>query len=265
MVIAAALLVACGPARVPDDPMAGVQPRPPASPSSPVAPSPTTPSSPVTSPTPSAVASTPAATPTPPSPQRLKLGDAGPAVLAWQRALTEHGYWLGTPDGTFGSLTRQATYAVQKVAGLQRNGIVGPATRAALRDRALPAPRTQVGRALEIDIARQVLLVVDGGRVVTVLNTSTGSGSWYRNGRRWSRAVTPRGSFSVLRQVDGLRISPLGVLWRPKYFTGGYAVHGAPQVPPWPASHGCVRLSMAAMDWLWSAGLAPIGTPVLVY
>jgi lipoprotein-anchoring transpeptidase ErfK/SrfK len=55
------------------------------------------------------------------------------------------------------------------------------------------------------------------------------------------------------------------VLYRPKYFTGGVAVHGFPDVPPYAASHGCVRVTNAAMDWLWATGRTPIGRPVWVY
>ena len=67
------------------------------------------------------------------------------------------------------------------------------------------------------------------------------------------------------RQIDGMRVSRLGELWRPKYFTGGYALHGSPSVPGYPASHGCVRLSDGAIDFVWSGGLAPIGRTVWVY
>ena len=28
------------------------------------------------------------------------------------------------------------------------------------------------------------------------------------------------------------------------YFVAGYAIHGNPSVPPYPASHGCVRVPM---------------------
>jgi lipoprotein-anchoring transpeptidase ErfK/SrfK len=57
----------------------------------------------------------------------------------------------------------------------------------------------------------------------------------------------------------------LGDMWRPKYFNGGIAVHGSPSVPPYPASHGCVRVSNAAMNWLWDVWGMPRGTRVLVY
>ena len=186
-------------------------------------------------------------------------------MLAWQQQLSSAGYWLGSPDGVFGALTEQATFALQKAAGLRRSGVVDATTAAALAQGVRPTARTADGRGVEIDLARQLLLVVDTGRVRAVLNTSTGSGGTYVVDGSVRRAVTPRGTFSVLRQVDGLRVSPLGVLWRPKYFVGGYAVHGAPSVPPWPASHGCVRVSSPAMDWIWGSGALPVGALVRVY
>ena len=79
------------------------------------------------------------------------------------------------------------------------------------------------------------------------------------------RAVTPRGRYRVYRQVDRWDPGPLGSLYRPKYFNGGIAVHGAPFVPPYPASHGCARVSMGAIAMIWADNLMPIGTQVSVY
>ena len=59
---------------------------------------------------------------------------------------------------------------------------------------------------------------------------------------------------------------PYGPLYRPKYFAGdGVAIHGYSSVPATPASHGCVRVTNAAIDMLWSSGILPIGTAVWVY
>jgi len=77
--------------------------------------------------------------------------------------------------------------------------------------------------------------------------------------------TTPTGRYTVQQQVDGYDHGPLGVLYRPKYFVGGVAVHGYPSVPPYPASHGCVRVTDAAMDWLWANDSLPIGQPIWVY
>jgi lipoprotein-anchoring transpeptidase ErfK/SrfK len=58
----------------------------------------------------------------------------------------------------------------------------------------------------------------------------------------------------------------LGSLWRPKYFTNdGVAFHGAASVPPYPVSHGCVRMTNAAINYVWANNLIPLGTSVWVY
>ena len=57
-----------------------------------------------------------------------------------QTRLSRLGYWLGTPDGVYGALTTQAVYAVQKAAGLSRDGVVGPRTWPALLEFAVAGP-----------------------------------------------------------------------------------------------------------------------------
>ena len=119
---------------------------------------------------------------------------------------------------------------------------------------------------IEIDLERQLLLVVAGGQVQWAFNTSTGNGEAYTSSSGGiARAATPPGSFTIGRQIDGIREAPLGTLYRPKYFNGGIAVHGSGSIPATPASHGCARLTNAAMDLLWSSGVAEIGTAVVVY
>jgi hypothetical protein len=197
--------------------------------------------------------------------QALREGDEGTAVLAVQVRLSELGYWLGVPDGHFGDLTRQAIYALQKAAGLRRDGVIGSTTWAALtKGIRPPIVGSAVGHRLVVDKATQLLLIIDNGKLTTILNASTGSGQFYQQGGARQLAVTPPGTFTVFRQVNREDVGPLGPLWRPKYFNRGIAVHGSNSVPPYPASHGCVRVSNAAMDWIWTAGLMPIGTTVTV-
>ncbi len=194
----------------------------------------------------------------------LRDGDRGQDVLAVQKELSANGYWLGTPDGVFGDLTLQAVYAVQKAAGIGRDGVIGPRTRKAIDTGVRPTP-TISGNGVEINIARQLLMVVRGGRLVYTVNTSTGSGQEYTSsyGTR-AIATTPKGSFHVFRTVNGQDVGKLGVLWRPRYFNGGIAVHGSPSVPPYPASHGCARLSNPAIDMIWAKNLMPVGSRVVV-
>jgi lipoprotein-anchoring transpeptidase ErfK/SrfK len=175
-------------------------------------------------------------------------------VAVLQQRLSDLGYWLGTPDGRDGTLTRQAVMAFQKAEGLARDGIAGPATLAALETAQRPRAADHGRDHVEIDLARQLLLVVQGGEVRWALNTSTGTRGW----------ATPPGEFRVEREIDGIRRAPLGDLYRPKYFNGGIAVHGSPSIPGQPASHGCARVSNGAMDHLWATGALAIGTPVVV-
>ena len=98
-----------------------------------------------------------------------------------------------------------------------------------------------------------------------MLNTSTGGGYTYTQDGVTSVAITPVGHFQIYRQVNGLVVDSLGQLWRPKFFDAGFAIHGDTSVPPYPVSHGCVRVSNAAIDWIWANNIAPIGTSVWVY
>ncbi|MDE9366507.1 L,D-transpeptidase family protein [Luteipulveratus sp. YIM 133132] len=201
------------------------------------------------------------------------MGDSGPDVLAVQQRLRDLGYWALAPDGTYGSSTKQAVYALQKASGIGRNGRVDTATRAALDQGVVPRSRTGAGKAVEIDLDRQLLLAVEGGRVRAVINASSGNGETFtvtdkKTGTETEyRARTPRGSFRVYLEDDKNHESTLelGSMWRPKYFHGGIAVHGSGSIPPFPASHGCVRVSNSAMNWLWDTWGLPIGTPVTVY
>jgi lipoprotein-anchoring transpeptidase ErfK/SrfK len=195
----------------------------------------------------------------------LSPGDHGPAVLALQQRLSALGYWLGTPDGSFSGTTEQAVYAAQKAAGITRDGSVGPATSAALARGVVPHPRSTSGHVIEVDLARQLVILVTDGKLDHVLNTSTGGGYKYTDQGTTYTADTPVGTFNVYRQVDGMVVDSLGQLWRPKFFDSGFALHGDTDVPPYPVSHGCVRVSNDAINWIWSNNLAPIGTEVWVY
>ena len=192
-------------------------------------------------------------------------GASGAAVLAVQQRLSALGYWLGTPDGNFGDSTEQAVYALQKAAGIARTGTVGPATQAALDAGVVPQPRSTSGYVIEVDLADDLVMLVTNGKIDFVLNTSTGGGYTYTQDGVTSVATTPVGHFQMYRQVDGLVVDSLGALWRPKFFDAGFAIHGDTFVPPTPVSHGCVRVSNEAIDWIWANNLAPLGTAVWVY
>lgn len=195
----------------------------------------------------------------------LYAGKKGSAVTALQKRLNQLGYWCGTPDGVFGSLTVQAVLAVQKVAGLGRDGVVGANTWKAIDTGRRPASR-RGGNRMEVDKARQIVLVVRGGVVKYIFNTSTGSGERFKYNGQTITAVTPSGEFKINRKgTYGWNMGSLGGLWRPYYFNGGIAFHGAASIPAYPASHGCCRLSCPAQDFLIASGILYMGEPVSVY
>ncbi|MDW3848852.1 L,D-transpeptidase family protein [Micromonospora sp. BRA006-A] len=214
----------------------------------------------------------PSATPSPSSTtdadvqDAMRRGDTGDRVRALQERLDRLGYWVGETDGTFGLLTEQAVYALQKAAGLRPDGIVGAKTRAALDDGKRPDARSTDGHLAEVDLDRQLLMIVDDGEVSRIFNTSTGTFERYTHQGETYLADTPRGRWTIDWQVDGWRDGPLGRLYRPKYFQEqGIAIHGYTSVPPYPASHGCVRVTLPAMDWLWAQDVLPKKTRVWVY
>jgi peptidoglycan hydrolase-like protein with peptidoglycan-binding domain len=231
------------------------------------APSPTI--DPAVTPSPSASPSAtelPKPAPTPsPTHVGFQSGDNGSQVLSLQKRLSSLGFWISVADGSYGQTTEQAVMAFQKAAGLERDGVAGPLTMKAITAGVSVTPRSTAGHVLEIDKAKQLLLIVNNGKVADIINTSTGSNQPYTSGGVTSIATTPSGTYSVFRQVNADDPGPLGDLWRPKYFNGGIAIHGSPSIPGYPASHGCARMSNAAIDWIWSSGQAPMGTQVVVY
>jgi peptidoglycan hydrolase-like protein with peptidoglycan-binding domain len=199
----------------------------------------------------------------PAEPARLRQGSSGQAVKDLQRRLADLGYQVRQVDGEFGSETAHAVVAFQKVNRIGRDGVVGPHTRKALAQPRRPSPRSGKGFHIEADLTLQVVYVVRDGKIQQILDASSASGQQYVSRGQVHTAVTPLGSFTVQRKLPGWRKSELGLLWKPAYFTGGYALHGSPSVPPFPASHGCIRVTMTAMDEL--APRLPVGTPFLVY
>jgi PKD repeat protein len=184
----------------------------------------------------------------------LRPGMTEPAVGVLRRRLRALGYRSSIPGNEFSSDLEDAVLAFQKVQGLDRTGGVGAAFWSALDTPKLPHLRYPgQGDHLEVDKTLQVLLVAHAGKVVWISAVSTGGPGKY----------TPEGTFQVLRKVPGFDPSPLGTLWDPMYFTGGYAVHGNPSVPAYPASHGCVRVPMWVGSVLYAS--VPVGEPVDVY
>ncbi|MGI9528905.1 MAG: peptidoglycan-binding protein [Acidimicrobiia bacterium] len=197
----------------------------------------------------------------------LQQGDSGPEVEALQARLAALGYRPGTINGEFAAETASAVMAFQKAEGLQRDSIVGPQVLSSLEAPQAAGPESdEPGPRVEVDLDRQVMFAIDASGTVTTINVSTGSGREFQSAEEGKGIVvahTPIGEYDVIRRIDGNREAPLGTLYRPLYFDGGWAIHGNPHVPGYPASHGCVRTADIDQDFVFE--LLEDGDPVVIY
>lgn len=239
----------------------------------PALPTPVSESTTTTTPATTTTTPSPAIPPPPPPvigtvpPQGLGPGDRGPQVKALEDRLTALKYDVTTVDDAYDQNTAHAVVAFQKLAGLPRTGRATQDVADTLTNvTTAAAPLVPGGGAtrVEIDLPHQVLLLYQNDTLFRVLPVSTASGKRFCHGGRCRTAVTPAGSYRVGYRIAGWRRSPLGRMYKPVYYMVGIgvAIHGYHQVPPEPASHGCVRIPMAAADWF--ADQVPDGTPVYV-
>ena len=208
------------------------------------------------------------------SPLQAVGANSGQETARVQLRLYELGFWLSAADGDYGLTTKQAVMAFEKYMGFEADGKVDQRTADALTTMTLrPIARANSGTLVEIDKAKQLLFFVIDGRTEWILNTSTGNGEEYTEEDKNTPgemitgvSLTPSGLHNVNRErPEGWWEGDLGEIYRPKYFVGGVAVHGSNSIPNYPASHGCVRVSVPAMDWIWDSGIMPMRTPVWVH
>ena len=205
----------------------------------------------------------------------VAVGSSGGGETARiQQRLVDLGFWNSGADGEYGLTTSQAVMAFQKYSGLERSGYVNQETADALTNARFRAHGlADAGTLVEIDKDKQLLFVVHNGRTMWIYNTSTGDGQPYEEvdqntpGEVQSGvSVTRNGLHEVYRERPvGWWEGDLGRIYRPKYFSGGQAVHGSNNVPNYPASHGCVRVSIPAMDFIWESNIMPMHIPVWVH
>ena len=207
---------------------------------------------------------------------RIKTGSSGDDVRQVQQRLTALGFAPGPIDGQFGSGTKQAVWAYEKlVLHTPRAAASGAVTNEmwqGMQDNLVISPRRTVANGsgvthMEIYLPEQVAAVFTNDIAVLIAHISTGVEKADRTPETWcetitidtdengvaleapvekavcAEAKTPGGVFKFYRRYDGKRIGPLGGMMNPVYFNYGIAVHGADNVPLEPASHGCVRLN----------------------
>jgi lipoprotein-anchoring transpeptidase ErfK/SrfK len=199
--------------------------------------------------------------------RNLTYGMSGRDVRQVQRRLAALKYYPGRADGRFGPDMLEAVWAFEEVQGLRTTGVVN---RAMLRALAHPrAPRVLVrggGKLrVEVNLAREVLVLYRAGKVALISHVSSGGGYYYCSpGGGCGYAVTPAGNFRTITFLPGWVVVPLGEMYNPVFFIGhAYAIHGDTDVPLEPASHGCVRIPMDIAAFFHTM-LPDTGTPVYV-
>ncbi|MEN9505890.1 MAG: hypothetical protein RI958_1816 [Actinomycetota bacterium] len=200
-------------------------------------------------------------------------GSSRATVQRAQQRLLDLGFWLVAVDGQYGLTTKQAVMAFQKWTGLPATTVIDEATAVALnRTICRPSPSRSGADMFVVDKRRQLGFVVRGSSAQWIINVSTGSEVPYRElsekTGQWETgdSVTPNGDWRVyLERPEGWWDGDLGSIYRPKYFRGGVAVHGSNSIPNHPASHGCVRVSVPAMDMIWATDAIPFRSRVIVH
>jgi N-acetylmuramoyl-L-alanine amidase len=179
----------------------------------------------------------------------LAQGARGPSVRILERRLAQLHYLLRGVDSFYSYDTVDAVVAFQKVNGLARTGRVTPVVWRRLQVAHVPRPRYRFGHHIEVDKTRQVLFEVDHGRVVRVVHVSTGA-----------TGNTPVGRWRIYSKVPGTL--PTG-MFDSNFFLRGFAIHGYPSVPTYPASHGCVRTPLWAAPILFASSY--YGETIYIY
>ncbi len=163
----------------------------------------------------------------------LSIGSEGTLVAFLEARLTALRYLCGPVDGVYDHRTRDAVMAFQKVEGLERTGRMTTPVWKRLGAAGTPVPTMSgAGDRCEVDLTRQVLFMISDDKVMQVVHVSTG------------RLGTRTGHFSIGAKYEGwVKCVTLdGKMYYPSYVVSKTAIHGYESVPPYPASHGCVRV-----------------------
>jgi len=199
----------------------------------------------------------------PGNPQKKRASLTRAQIMETERRLSELGYWTGPVDGRLEEGTTSALIAFQKWEGREVTGKLTLAEVEAVRNGVAPAARDLGYAHVEVDVERQVLMLIDEEGAVRVLPVSTGNDKQFMDQGQTSVAYTPRGRFVVYDKTYGWENGDLGSVYYANYISGGVAIHGYLTVPTTPASHGCIRIPMFAAREV--SRLLPVGTIVLVY
>jgi hypothetical protein len=171
----------------------------------------------------------------------LQFGSRGAVLRLFQKGLKRMKYPVAR-TGVYDAATGRAVMAYRKVNGLARveTPSAGIVRRVLDGKGGWKVRHPKAGHHVEADLSLQVLVLVDGDKVVRIEPTSSGAPA----------TPTVLGTYRFYMKTPGTNSK--GMV-HSSYFIRGYAIHGYASVPTYNASHGCLRIPIpdAATVFNW--------------
>ena len=184
----------------------------------------------------------------------LRVGSSGLIVEGLLTRLSQLKIRVPAIDRYFGVKDKDAVMAFQKAYRLTRDYVINYADWRKLEFAKVVKPRyASPSVHIEVDKTRQILMVVKDGKVAGLIAVSTGA-----------TGNTPEGAFAIKSKIP-MSVSLFGTDLMPYTmgFLGEFAIHGYWSVPPYPASHGCVREPVWVCRWVYDRSF--LGERVYIY
>ena len=182
---------------------------------------------------------------------KAHIGSHNKSVRLMQKGLRALAY-VTPVNGRYDDATGRAVMAFRKVNGMQRvQSVNSQIFKKLFRGKgSFKLKHPKAGKHVEFDWSRQVLVFARNGKPVRIYHASSGKPS----------TPTVFGTFHFYSKTLGTNAK--GMV-DSNYFIRGYAVHGYFDVPPYAASHGCIRVPIpdakSIYDWI------SIGDTIFVY
>lgn len=183
----------------------------------------------------------------------LAVGSTGLYVKGMLTGLRRLAIRIPGMGSRFTTQVRDSVMAFQKAYRLPRTYVFNTANWRKLDGARIIRPRySSPATHIEVDKGRQILMLVKGGKPFAIICVSTGA-----------TGNTPEGTFRIRTKYPYTTSGFGGILVRTMGFVGNFAIHGYAPVPPYPASHGCVREPIWVCAWVY--GQSWVGERLYVY
>ncbi len=185
--------------------------------------------------------------------KKLSVGSSGPYVKGMLTGLRRLKFRIPGMGSRFTTSVKDSVMAFQKAYRLPRTYVFNTVCWRKLDGaKLIKARHSSPVTHIEVDKGRQILMLVKRGKPFAIICVSTGA-----------TGNTPEGSFHIQQKHSFTTSGGFGVLVRTMGFVGNFAIHGYAPVPPYPASHGCVREPIWACYWIYDHSF--VGESLYIY